>query len=84
MAKQEIERRGLVAMLAGAIIAVTGPSLADEAIDPQAKDAITKMGKTLSTGAFSFQSNTIRQYKKTTCRFTSSTPHRYWYGVLIV
>ena len=64
MAKQEIERRGLVAMLAGAIIAVTGPSLADEAIDPQAKDAITKMGKTLSTGAFSFQSNTIRQVRK--------------------
>src|SRR5690242_14098975 len=64
MAKQEIERRGLVAMLAGAIIAATGPSLADEAIDPQARDAVTKMGKTLSTGAFSFQSDTIRQYEK--------------------
>jgi hypothetical protein len=64
MAKQEIERRGLVAMLAGAIIAATGPSLADDAIDPQAKDAVTKMGKTLSTGAFSFQSNTVRQYEK--------------------
>jgi hypothetical protein len=64
MAKQGIERWGLVAMLAGVIVVATRPSLADDAIDPAAKDAVTKMGKTLSTGAFSFHSDSIRQYEK--------------------
>jgi hypothetical protein len=59
-----IERRGLMAMLAGVLVMATRPSLADDAIDPEAKDAVTRMGKTLSAGAFSFQSNTIRQYEK--------------------
>ena len=64
MEKQGIERRGLVAMLAGVLVVATRPSLADDAVDPEAKDAVNKMGKTLSSGAFSFQSNTIRQYEK--------------------
>jgi hypothetical protein len=64
MVKQGIERRRLVAMLAGVIAVAARPSLADDAIDPEAKDAVNKMGKTLSSGAFSFQSHTIRQYEK--------------------
>jgi hypothetical protein len=63
--KQGIERRGLVALLAGSVLAMaTRPSLADDAIDPEAKEAVAKMGKTLSTGAFSFRSYAIRQYEK--------------------
>jgi hypothetical protein len=64
--KQGIERRGLVALLAGSVLAMaTRPSLADDAIEPEAKDAVTKMGKTLSTtGGFSFRSYAIRQYEK--------------------
>lgn len=42
----------------------TRPSLADDAIDSEAKDAVARMAKTLSTGAFSFRSNTVRQYEK--------------------
>jgi len=42
----------------------TRSSLADDAIDPDANDAVTRMGKTLSTGAFSFRSHTIRQYER--------------------
>jgi hypothetical protein len=64
MANQGIERRGLVAMLAGVIVVATRPSLADETIDLEAKNAVIRMGKTLSTGAFSFLSNTVRQYEK--------------------
>lgn len=66
MEKQGIERRGLVALLAGSVLAMaTRPSLADDAIDPEAKEAVAKMGKTLSTtGAFSFRSYAIRQYEK--------------------
>lgn len=65
MVKQEIGRRGLVTLLAGSLLAAAfRPSWADDAIDQQAKDAVTNMGKTLSTGAFSFQSNTIRLYEK--------------------
>ena len=64
MARQGIERRRLVGMLAGVIVVAAQRSLADDAIDPEAKDAVTKMEKALSTGAFSFQSSTIRQYEK--------------------
>jgi hypothetical protein len=64
MAKQGIERRGLMAMLAGVLVVATRPSLADEAIDPEANDAVTKMAKTLSSDAFSFRSHTIRQYER--------------------
>jgi hypothetical protein len=41
MAKQGTEGRGLVAMLAGIIVVAARPSLADDAIDPEAKDAET-------------------------------------------
>ena len=65
MERQGIERRGLVALLAGSALAMASrPSLADDAIDPEAKEAVTKMGKTLSSGAFSFRSYAIRQYEK--------------------
>ncbi|MFL5279836.1 MAG: DUF2092 domain-containing protein [Rhodopila sp.] len=64
MAKQGIERRGLVAMLAGTLVVAAQSSQADDAIDPEAKDAVSRMGKTLSTAAFSFHSATIRQYEK--------------------
>src|SRR3954471_1650158 len=65
MEKQGIERRGFVALLAGSALAMAPrPSLADDAIDPEAKEAVTKMGRTLSTGAFSFRAYTIRQYEK--------------------
>lgn len=40
------------------------PLLADDAISPEARDAVTKLGKTLATGAFSFRARTIRQYEK--------------------
>jgi hypothetical protein len=65
MVNQRIERRTLMALLAGSFLAMASrPSMADDAIDPDAKDAVTRMGKTLSTGAFSFRSYTIRQYEK--------------------
>lgn len=85
MEKQGIERRGLVALLAGSVLAMAiRPSLADDAIDPEAKEAVTKMGKTLSTGAFSFRSYAIRRSRRTTCHSTSSTLRRCWSGALIV
>ena len=72
MEKQGIERRGLMALLAGSALAMaTRPSLADDAIDPEAKEAVTKMGKTLSTGAFSFRSYAIRQVREG----QPATPH---------
>jgi hypothetical protein len=65
MVNQRIERRTLMTLLAGSVLAMaTRSSMADDAIDPDAKDAVTRMGKTLSTGAFSFRSYTIRQYEK--------------------
>ena len=65
MEKQGIERRGLVALLAAsALVMATRPSWADDAIDPAAKEAVTKMGRALSTGGFSFRLYTIRQYEQ--------------------
>src|ERR1700753_2715302 len=65
MVKQGTERRRLVALLAGTVLAMaTRPSVADDTIDPVAKDAVARMGKTLSTGAFSFRSYIIRQYDR--------------------
>jgi len=64
MVKQKIERRTLVALLGGALGMATRPSMADDAIDPGARDAVAQLGKALSTGAFSFRSYTIRQYEK--------------------
>src|SRR5262245_8679747 len=65
MPKPKIERRRLVTLVASVALAVgIQPSLADDAIDPAAKDAVTRMGRTLSTGVFYFQTDTIRQFEK--------------------
>src|SRR5690349_10798004 len=42
----------------------TRPLLADDAISQEAKDAVTRMGKSLASGGFSFQAATIREYQK--------------------
>ncbi|MFL5286036.1 MAG: hypothetical protein ACJ8AW_34930 [Rhodopila sp.] len=65
MSNQHIARRALVALTVGSAIMLTArPVLADDAIASEARDAVTKMGKTLATGAFSFEARTIRQYEK--------------------
>jgi hypothetical protein len=65
MPNQHIARRALVALTVGsAIVLAARPSLADDAVAPEARDAVTKMGKALATGAFSFEAKTIRQYEK--------------------
>jgi len=65
MPNQHIARRALAALTVGSAITLAArPLLADDAISPEARDAVTKLGKTLATGAFSFKARTIRQYEK--------------------
>jgi hypothetical protein len=65
MPNQHIARRALVALTVGsAILLAARPVLADDAVAPEARDAVTRMGKALATGAFSFEVRTIRQYEK--------------------
>src|SRR5690242_19340158 len=65
MPTQHIARRPFLMLMAGsATMLVAQPVLADDAIASEAKDAVTRMGKTLATGAFSFEARTIRQYEK--------------------
>jgi hypothetical protein len=65
MPNQRVARRAFLTLTAGsAIVLAARPLLADDAITPEARDAVTRMGKTLATGAFSFEARTIRQYEK--------------------
>ena len=65
MPNQHIARRALAALTVGsAIMLAARPLLADDAVAPEARDAVTKMGKALATGAFSFEAKTVRQYEK--------------------
>jgi hypothetical protein len=52
-------------LAAGTIVALAAPRvLADDAVSQEAKDAVTRMGKSLASGGFSFQAATIREYQK--------------------
>src|SRR5690349_12746575 len=65
MPNQSIARRAFLTLTAGgAIVLAARPSLADDTIAPEARGAVTRMAKTLATGAFSFKATTIRQYEK--------------------
>ena len=89
MSNQHIARRALVALTVGSAIMLTArPVLADDAIASEARDAVTRMGKTLATGAFSFEARTIwrnssrsRVISATRVKISSSTsPKRFGRG----
>ena len=49
---RQVARRAVLALTAGgALVLAARPLLADDAIAPAARDAVTKMGKTLAAGA---------------------------------
>lgn len=65
MTKPQLARRQLVALVAGTALAATVPLRAEETtIAPEARDTITRMGKTLASGGFTFNADTIRQYEQ--------------------
>lgn len=62
---ENFSRREIAALLAGTALAMaTQPLQADDAISADARKAVTQMGQTLSTGAYSFTAQTIREYEK--------------------
>ena len=64
-AYSRVSRRGVIMLAAGTIVALAAPRvLADDAVSQEAKDAVTRMGKSLASGGFSFQAATIREYQK--------------------
>lgn len=60
-----MQRRIFVTLAAGATIALATRSFAaNDAITAEAMQAVVKMGQTLASGAFSFETMTIREFQK--------------------